>query len=95
VVTDPRVKCEVICDRALNQLIIQLISIHACPHTCYDRINQCHTRAKSSDHGIVKAQKEMSKGRLNTPLQSCNVITDPRVKCEVICDRSLNPMLFE
>ena len=29
----PPVQCEVICDRALNQLLFQRISIHAGPHT--------------------------------------------------------------
>ena len=29
VVTDPQLSCEVICDRALNQMLFQCISIHA------------------------------------------------------------------
>ena len=33
VVMDPQVQREVICDRALNQMLIQWISIHASPHT--------------------------------------------------------------
>ena len=32
VVTDPLVSCEVICNRALNQMLFQWISIHAGPH---------------------------------------------------------------
>ena len=38
-----------------------------------------HTRAKSRDHDIVRAQKKVSKGRPNTPPTSCSVVTDPRV----------------
>ena len=33
VVTDPQVYCEAICDRALDQMLFQSISIHAGPHT--------------------------------------------------------------
>jgi len=38
-----------------------------------------HTRAKSRDHEIVRAQKKVSKGRPNTPPKSCSVVTDPQV----------------
>ena len=38
-----------------------------------------HTRAKSRDHEIVRAQKKVSKGRPNTPPKSCSVVTDPPV----------------
>ena len=38
-----------------------------------------HTRAKSRDHDIVRAQKKVSKGRPNTPPKSCSVVTDPQV----------------
>ena len=31
-VTDPQVQCEVMCDRALNHMLFQRISIHANPH---------------------------------------------------------------
>ena len=37
------------------------------------------TQAKSRDHEIVRAQKEVSKGRPNTPPRSCSVVTDPQV----------------
>jgi hypothetical protein len=37
-----------------------------------------HTRAKSRDHDIVRAQKKVSKGRPNTPPKSCSVVTDPQ-----------------
>ena len=38
-----------------------------------------HTRAKSHDHEIVRAQKKVSKGPPNTPPKSCSVVMDPRV----------------
>jgi hypothetical protein len=38
-----------------------------------------HTRAKSNDHEIVRAQKKVSKGCPNTPPKSCSVITYPQV----------------
>ena len=38
-----------------------------------------HTRAKSRDHKIVRAQKKVSKGRPKTPPNSCTVVTDPQV----------------
>ena len=40
VVTDLQVQCEVICDRALNQMLFQWISIHVGPHTWYNGTNQ-------------------------------------------------------
>ena len=49
-----------------------------------------HTRAKRRDHEIVRAQKKVSKGRLETPPKSCSAVTDPQVQCEVICDWALN-----
>ena len=36
-----------------------------------------HTRAKSRDQGIVRAQKELSKGCPKPPPKSCSVVTDP------------------
>jgi hypothetical protein len=54
-----------------------------------------HTGAKSRDQEIVSAQKKVSKGRPNTPRKSCNVVMDPQVLCEVICDQALNQMLFQ
>jgi hypothetical protein len=54
-----------------------------------------HTRAKSRDHKIVRAQNKVSKGRPKTPPQSCSVVTDPQVYNEVICDMALNQMLFQ
>jgi hypothetical protein len=38
-----------------------------------------HTRAKSRDHEIVRAQKKVSKGHPNTLPTSCSVVTDPQV----------------
>ena len=38
-----------------------------------------HTRAKSRDHEILRAQKIVSKGRLNTPPKSCSMVMDPQV----------------
>ena len=38
-----------------------------------------HTRAKSRDHEVVRAQKKESKGRPNTPPKSCSVVRDPQV----------------
>ena len=38
-----------------------------------------HTRAKSHDHDIVRAQKKVSKGRRKAPPKSCGVVTGPRV----------------
>ena len=54
-----------------------------------------HTRAQSRDHGIVRAQKKVFKGRPNTPPKSCIVVTDPQVYCEVICDHALNKIIFQ
>jgi hypothetical protein len=39
---------------------------------------EAYTRAKSCDHAIVRAQKKVSKGRPNTPPNSCSVVTDPQ-----------------
>ena len=39
-----------------------------------------HTRAKSRDHEIVRAQKKVSKGhRPKRPPQPCSVVIDPQV----------------
>jgi hypothetical protein len=38
-----------------------------------------HTRAKSRDHEIVRAQSKVSKGRPNIPPKSCSVVTDLQV----------------
>ena len=38
-----------------------------------------HTRAKSCDHEIVRAQKKVSACRPNTPPKSRSVATDPQV----------------
>ena len=38
-----------------------------------------HTRAKSRDHEIVRAQKKVSKARPTTPPTSCSVVTNPQV----------------
>ena len=38
-----------------------------------------HTRAKSHDHEIVRAQKKLSKGSPKTPPKSCIVVTDLQV----------------
>ena len=38
-----------------------------------------HTRAKSHDREIVRAQKKVCEGRPNTPPKSCSVVTDPQV----------------
>jgi hypothetical protein len=54
-----------------------------------------HTRAKSRDHEIVRAQKKVSKGHPKTPPKSWSVVTDPQVYCEVMCNRALNQMLFQ
>ena len=54
-----------------------------------------HTRAKSRDHFIVRAQKKVSKGRPKTSPKSCSVVTDPQVKCAVIYDQALKQMLFQ
>ena len=40
-----------------------------------------HTRAKSRDHEIERAEKKVFKGCPNTPPNLCNVVTDP--KCSV------------
>ena len=61
--------------------------------SCID-LGPLHTRAKSRDHEIVRAQKKVSKGRPNTPPTSCSVVMDPQVYCEAICDRALNQRLF-
>ena len=58
-----------------------------------------YTRAKSRDHDIVRArvraQNKVSIGRPNTPPESCSVVTDPQVLCEVICVQTLNhSMIF-
>jgi hypothetical protein len=38
-----------------------------------------HTRAKSRDHDIVRAQKKVSEGHPKTPPKSCNMVTDLQV----------------
>ena len=38
-----------------------------------------HTRAKSRDQEIVRAQKKVSQARPNKPPKSCSVVTDPQV----------------
>ena len=38
-----------------------------------------HTRAKSRDREIVRAQKKVCKVRLETPPKSCSVVMDPQV----------------
>ena len=43
------------------------------------RLGPRHTRAKSRDREIVRAEKKASRGRPNTPPQSCSVVTDPQV----------------
>ena len=45
-----------------------------------------HTRAKSYDYEIVRAQQKVCKGHPKTPSKSCSVGGDPQVWCEVICD---------
>jgi hypothetical protein len=45
----------------------------------YTNFGPLHTRAKSRDHEIVRAQKKVSKGRPNTPPKSCSVVMDPQV----------------
>jgi hypothetical protein len=43
-----------------------------------------HTRAKSRDLEIVRAQKKVSKGRPNTPPKSwCSVVMESTLKCSV------------
>ena len=56
-----------------------------------------HTRAKSRDRVIVRAQKksECPKAVPRLPPKSCRVVTDPRVYCEALCDRALNQLLFQ
>ena len=44
-------------------------------------VRPLHTRAKSRDHGIVRAQKKVSKGCPSTPPKLCSVVTDP--ECSV------------
>jgi hypothetical protein len=43
------------------------------------QLGPLHTRAKSRDHEIVRAQKKVSKGRPNTPPKSYIVVTDLQV----------------
>jgi hypothetical protein len=43
------------------------------------QLGPLHTRAKSRDHEIVRAQKKVSKGCPKTPPRSCNVVMDPQV----------------
>ena len=38
-----------------------------------------HTRAKSRDHEMVRAQKKVSKDCHKTLPKSCSVVTDPQV----------------
>ena len=65
------------------------------PTKTYLNLGPLHTRAKSHDHEIVRAQKKVSKGRPNTPPKSCSVVTDPQVHCEAVCNRVLNQMLLQ
>ena len=38
-----------------------------------------HTRAKSHDYEIMRAQKKVPKGCPKTPPKTCSVVTDPQV----------------
>ena len=38
-----------------------------------------HTRTKSREHEIVRAQNKVSEGRPKAPPKSCSAVTDPRV----------------
>ena len=58
-------------------------------------LGSLHIRVKIRDHEMVRAQRKVSKGRPYTPPKSCSVVMDPRVSCEVICDRALDQMLFQ
>ena len=53
-------------------------------HTLHDDktkyLAPLHTRAKSCDHEIVRAQKKVAKGRPKAPPKSCSVVMDPGVK---------------
>ena len=68
-------------------------------HTLHDDktkyLAPLHTRAKSCDHEIVRAQKKVAKGRPKAPPKSCSVVMDPQVWCEAIWNWSLNQMLFQ
>jgi hypothetical protein len=52
---------------------------HGLPQCFLWPLGPLHTRAKSRDHEIVRAQKKVFKGRPNTPPKSCSVVTDPQV----------------
>ena len=56
---------------------------------------QFYTRAKSYDHEIVRAQKKVSKGRPESSPKLYSVVTDPKLQCEVICNRTLNQIMFQ
>ena len=43
----------------------------------------------------MRAQKKVTEGHPDTPPKACSVVTDPRVLCEGMCDRTLNQMLFQ
>ena len=45
-----------------------------------------HTRAKSHDHEIVRAQRKMSKGHFKRPPKSCTIVWSWTLKCSVKSD---------
>ena len=57
-------------------------------------LGSLHTRAKSCDHEIVRAQKKVSKDRPKTPPKSCSVVMDYQVYCEVIRDQASTKCYF-
>jgi hypothetical protein len=67
------------------------------PYVIEWSLGPLHTRAKSRDHEIVRAQKKVFKGRPNTPPTSCSVksyVTGSSTKCyfnEFLFMRVLTP----
>ena len=47
--------------------------------TMFRNLGSLHTRAKSRDNEIVRAQKKVSNGVSQAPPKSCSVVTDPQV----------------
>ena len=54
-----------------------------------------HTRTNSRNHEIVRSQKKVSKDHPNRLPKACGVVRDPQIDCEVICEWTLNQMLFQ
>ena len=93
--------CKCWCRKQLFNVIgleVTLLSSLSC--SLLEQVPACnsgpfHTRAKSRDHEIVRAQKKVSKVRPNTPPKLCLVVTGPSSVVWSHMWLALNQMLFQ